>query len=328
MRRREFIAGLGGAVAWPAMARAQRAERVRRVGVLMGYSEDDPEARLWIEAFNESFHNLGWTDGHDVRIDYRWGADDPTQDITFAAELVSLAPDVILATTTPAVMAMRQATAVIPIVFITVPDPILAGLSTSLAQPDKNLTGFSNYEFPMSGKWLQLLTAIAPQTVRVAAVYDPRITTWKNYFDGLTAAASSLRVQLIAAAVRNPVDIDRAIVEFAVGTNGGLIIFPSSLAAVNRERIIRLAASHRLPAMYPVKYYAKSGGLMAYGTDYLDLYRRASSYVDRILRGSKIAELPIQLPTSYDLTINLKTAKALGLTIPETLLVQADGVIE
>ena len=328
MKRRKFLAAFGGAAAWPLVARAQQSDRMRRIGVLMGYGESDPEAQIWISAFKQGLRDLAWEDGRNVRIDYRWPADDINRTRGFAVELVALAPDVIMASTNPAVMAAKQATRTIPIVFVIVPDPVGMGFVASFARPDGNLTGFTNFVFTMGDKWLEVLKDLASRTDRVAAVYDPQNPTWDKYFNMVEAAAPSFGVQITAAGGHNVAEIEQAIDTFARVPNGGMIVFPSPLTAVHRERIIALAAKYSLPAVYPARYFTVSGAFISYGVNYPVQYQQAAGYVDRILKGAPPAELPVQAPTKFELAINLKTAKALGLTVPSTLLAQADEVIE
>jgi len=329
VKRREFITLLGGAaVAWPLAARAQQPERMRRVGVLMNLTADDPEASARVTAFAQGLQQLGWTAGHNVRIDYRWDAGDADRSRRYAAELVALAPDVILAVGSPAVAALQQATRTVPIVFAIVVDPVGAGFVDSLAHPGGNLTGFIVYEYGTSAKWLELLKAIAPELKRVAVLRDAAIAAGPAQFGVIQAAAPSFGVEVRPVGVRDADEIERAVTAFARFSNGGLIVTGSVLAAVHRKLIIALAARDRLPAVYPYRYFATSGGLISYGPDTTDPFRRAAGYVDRILKGAKPADLPVQAPTKYELVINLKTANALGLKIPPTLLARADEVIE
>jgi len=329
VKRREFITLLGGAaVAWPLAARAQQPERMRRVGVLMNLTADDPEASARVTAFAQGLQQLGWTAGHNVRIDYRWDAGDADRSRRYAAELVALAPDVILAVGSPAVAALQQATRTLPIVFVNVADPVGAGYVDSLAQPGGNLTGFIVYEYGTSAKWLELLKAIAPELKRVAVLRDAAIAAGPAQFGVIQAAAPSFGVEVRPVGVRDADEIERAVTAFARFSNGGLIVTGSVLAAVHRKLIIALAARDRLPAVYPYRYFATSGGLISYGPDTTDPFRRAAGYVDRILKGAKPADLPVQAPTKYELVINLKTANALGLKIPPTLLARADEAIE
>ena len=328
--RRKLIAALGGAaVAWPLAARAQQADRMRRVGVLEARTADDREGQARLATFLQGLQELGWTDGRNVRIDYRWAAADADRSRTYAAELVALAPDVILASASASVAALLQTTRTVPIVFVNVIDPVGAGFVTRLARPGGNATGFTPFEYSLSGKWLELLKEIAPNLTRIAILRDPAIATGIGQFAAIQAMAlPSFGVELSPIDVRDGGEIERDIAAFARELNGGLIVTASSGAVVRRELIIMLAARHRLPAVYPFRYFVTSGGLISYGPDPTDQFRRAAGYVDRILKGEKAADLPVQSPTKYELAINLKTAKALGLTVPPLLLARADEVIE
>ena len=325
--RRKFLATLGGAaVAWPLAARAQQGQRMRRVGVLM--ATGDPEAQARVTAFPQGLQQLGWTVGRNVRIDYRWGAVDADHSRRYAAELVALAPDVILAVASPAVAALQQATRTVPIVFVNIVDPIGAGFVDSLAQPGGNLTGFIAFEYVISAKWLELLKEIAPRVTRVAVLRDAAIATGIGQLAVIQAAASSFGVEVRPVSVRDADEIEHAVTAFARSSNGGLIVTVSTLAAVHRKLIIALAARHRLPAVYAFRYYATSGGLISYGPETIDPFRRAAAYVDRILKGEKPADLPVQAPIKYEMVINLKTARALDLDVPWFLQQRADEVIE
>jgi putative ABC transport system substrate-binding protein len=330
MQRREFITLLGGAaVAWPRAARAQQADRMRRVGVLDSRAADDPEGQARRAVFLEGLQELGWTDGRNVRIDYRWAAADVDRNRKYAAELVALAPDVILASASTSVAALRQTTRTVPIVFVNVIDPVGAGLVASLARPGGSATGFTLFEYSLSGKWLGLFKEIAPNLTRIAIVRDPATSAGIGQFAVIQAMAPpSFGVELSLIDVRDPGEIERDVAAFARESNGGLIVTASSGAVVHRELIIMLAARHRLPAVYPFRYFVTSGGLISYGPDTIDQFRQAAGYVDRILKGEKAADLPVQAPTKYELAINLKTAKALGLTVPPSLLARTDEVIE
>jgi ABC-type uncharacterized transport system substrate-binding protein len=328
MRRREFITLLGGAAAWPLAARAQQAERMRRIGVLMNVAADDPEGQARIAAFHQGLQERGWTLGRNARIDARWGAVDADSSRRYAAELVGLAPDVILGSAAAAIGALQQTTRTVPIVFVTIVDPVGAGFVESLAHPGGNITGFSLFEYSLSGKWLELLKEIAPGVTRAAVLRDPAVGSGAGQYAIIQAVAPSLRVELRPIDVRNPREIERAIVTFAQTPNGGLIIAGSPVAVAHRNLIITLAAHYQLPAVYSQPYMARSGGLIAYGPDSVSPYRRAADYIDRILKGAKPADLAVQAPTKYELVINLKTAKALGLELPATLLARADEVIE
>ncbi len=329
MRRRDFIKAVAGsAAAWPLAVRAQQGERKRRVGVLMGLAADDPEAQDRIAAFEQGLQQLGWTDGGNLQIDYRRGAgeSDPTR--KYAAELVALAPDVILASGGTVVGALLQATRTVPIVFTQTADPVAAGFVSSLARPGGNATGFTTAEYGISGKWLELLKEIAPGVTRAAVLRDPSIPAGIGQFTSIQSVAPSFGIELSPVDVRDASEIERAVTAFARGSNSGLIVTSSGSAAVHRELIIALAARYRLPAVYNYRYFATSGGLISYGPDPIDQYRRAAGYVDRILKGEKPGDLPVQAPTKYELAINLKTAMALGLAVPPTLLARADEVIE
>src|SRR5262249_51982482 len=328
--RRKFLATLLGsaAAAWPLTARAQQTERMRRIGALMSLTADDPEVPARIAAFAQGLADLGWTIGRNLQIDYRWGAGDADHSRRYAAELLALVPDVILAVASPAVAALQQATRTVPIVFVNIVDPVGAGFVDSLAQPGGNLTGFISFEYVISAKWLELLKDISPELKRVAVLRDAAIATGIGQLAVIQAAASWFGVEVRPVSVRDADEIERAVTAFARSSNGGLIVTVSTLAAVHRKLIIALAARHRLPAVYPVRYHATSGGLISYGPDTIGPFRRAAAYVDRILKGEKPAALPVQAPTKYELVINLKTAKALGLEIPDKLLALADEVIE
>jgi putative ABC transport system substrate-binding protein len=330
MKRREFITLLSGAAAaWPLAARAQQPERVRRIGVLMSQSADDPDALAWISAFAQGLQERGWTIGANVRIEYRWGAGDLDRFRKYAAELVALSPDVIVATAGSIVGALQQVSRTVPIVFVTTIDPVGGGWVESLARPGGNATGFAAYEFSMSGKWLELLKEIAPRITRVAVIRDPNVPAGSGGLAAIQTVAPSFGIELTPIGVRSGDEIERGIATLARSANGGLIVVgPMSSVQLHRNLIILLAARHRLPAVYGSPLWSKAGGLISYGADPLDQYRRAASYVDRILKGEKPADLPVQAPTKYELVINLKTAKALGLEVPTTLLARADGVIE
>jgi len=328
MRRREFITLLGGAAAaWPLAARAQQPERMRRIGVLMMFAANDSQVQPRIAAFMQELQKLGWTDGRDVRIEYRWaGNADETR--KYATELVALGPDVILTTGVSAFETVRQATRTVPIVFVVLPDPVGAGYVTSLSRPGANATGFMPWEYGIGVKWLELLKQIAPGVTRVALMRDPTLTTGIGLWGAIQSVAPSFGVELIPVDMRDAGDIERDLTVFARAPNGGLILTGSNFAVAHRDLIIALAARHKLPAVYYERYYVAAGGLSSYGSDYPDEYRRAAGYVDRILKGEKPADLPVQTPTRYELVINLKTAKALGIEVPPTLLARADEVIE
>jgi putative ABC transport system substrate-binding protein len=327
IRRREFIVALGGAVAWPLVARAQQADRMRRVGILSGFAAGDPEFSRRLTAFVQTLQQLGWTEGRDVRIDYRSGAADAGLLRKYSAELVALAPDVIVANGDSALGPLQQASRAIPIVFVNVPDPVGAGFVASLARPGGNVTGFTASEYSLSSKWLELLKEIAPHVTRVAFIRDPSMPGSVGQFAAIQAAAVPLGVELSPIDMRFDAEIERAVQAFARVPNGGLIL-ASARSAVHRSLIIALAARYRLPAVYPYGYHVASGGLISYSVDIVDQYRRAAGYVDRILKGEKPADLPVQAPTKYELVINLKTAKSLGIELPASVLARADEVIE
>jgi putative tryptophan/tyrosine transport system substrate-binding protein len=326
--RREFIALLGGAAVWPLAARAQQADRMRRVGVLFAFAESDPDAKAWLTAFEEGLQKLGWSQGRNLRIDYRWGGGGEQLLQTHAAELVGAAPDVLFCAGTPSLVALRRETRSLPIVFVQVPDPIKLGFAASLARPAGNVTGFTSYEYSMGGKWVELIKDTAPRTVRVAVIVDPANPSHPEYVQALEASASSLSMRVTIASMRGAADIEGAIDEFARQPNGALVVLPSAPAILHRDLIISLAARHRLPAVYPYRFFASSGGFMSYGIDLADTYRRAASYIDLILKGGKPGELPVQLSAKFELVVNLRTAKALGLAIPEPFIQRADEVIE
>jgi len=329
VKRREFLALIGGAAAaWPLAARGQQGERVRRIGVLMSLAADDPESQARHAAFLQGLQEWGWTAGRNVQIDYRFAAGDAERIRKSAAELVALAPDVILATGSPVTAALLQATRTVPIVFAQVPDPVANGFVASLAQPGGNATGFTIYEYGTSAKWLELLKEIAPQVTRAAVLRDPAIASGIGQLAAIQGVAPALGVELRPVGVRDAAEIERAVTAFARDPNGGLIVLASPLSIVQRDLIIALAARYRLPAVYSLRFFIASGGLISYGPDSIEPYRRAASYVDRILKGEKPADLPVQAPTKYELVINLKTAKALGLDVPASLLATADEVIE
>jgi len=329
MRRRQFIGLLGGAAAaWPLAARAQQGERMRRIGVLTNLVADDPEAQARVGAFLQGLQELGWAVGRNMRIEYRWGAGDADRTRGYAAELVALAPDVILNSGASALAPLLQATRSVPVVFAQVPDPVGAGFVNSLARPGGNTTGFITYEYGLSGKWLELLTQIAPSVTRAAVIRDPAVSAGTGQWGAIQAVAPSVRVLVSPVNVRDAGEIERDVAAFAHGSNSGLIVTASALAIRHRNLIVTLAARHRLPAVYYQRGFVTGGGLISYGPDFIDQYRRAAGYVDRILKGEKPSELPVQAPTKYELVINLKTAKALGLDLPQSLLARADEVIE
>jgi putative tryptophan/tyrosine transport system substrate-binding protein len=328
MRRREFIVGLGGVAAWPAVARAQQSERLRRVGLLMNRAADDAAAPGIIRVFNQALTKLGWTIGRNVRIEYRWGANDADLDRRYAAELADLAPDVIVAAGTESVAALQRVAPNMPIVFVTVTDPVGAGFVDSLAQPGGNTTGFSLFEYSLSGKWLELLKQIAPGVKRAAILRDPTISVGIGQFAVIQAVAPSLGVDVKPVNIQAPDEIERAVATVARSGNGGMVVTASALAGVHRDLIRMLTARYKLPSVYPFRSFVDAGGLASYGPNFIEPYRQAANYVDRILKGEKPADLPVQAPTKYELVINLKTAKALGLDVPPQLLARADEVIE
>jgi putative tryptophan/tyrosine transport system substrate-binding protein len=330
MQRRQFITLLAGtAAAWPLAARAQQSGGVRRIGVLMSTAADDSLGQARSAAFAQGLQQSGWEIGGNLRIEYRWGAGDTERFRKYAAELVALSPDLILGTAASIVQALRQASRTIPIVFVTTIDPVGSGLVESLAHPGGNATGFASSEFSLSAKLLELLKQVAPNVVRVAVVRDPFVPAGAGGFAAIQTAAQAFRVELVPIGVHDGEEIERGITEFARGPNGGLIVVgPGSSIQRYRDLIVELAARHHLPAIYAGSGFIRAGGLVSYGADAIDQYRRAASYVDRILKGEKPADLPVQAPTKYVLTINLKTARALGLTVPPALLATADEVIE
>ena len=327
--RREFITLLGGAAAaWPFAARAQHPARMRRIGVFMHFASGDAEGQARIGAFLQGLQEFGWVIGSNVQIDYRWSAGDPERGRRHAAELLALAPDVILATGGATVGPLQQATRTVPIVFMLIPDPVGAGFVENLARPGGNLTGFAVFEYGFGAKYVELLKEIAPRVTRVAVLRDSATTSGTAQFAAIQALAPSFGLEVIPLSVRDGSEIERAVTSFARSSNGGLIVTGSGLAAVNRELIVALAARYKLPAVYYQRFFVTDGGLISYGPNTIDPYRRAASYVDRILKGEKPADLPVQEPTKVVLAINLKTAKALGLEIPPALLARADEVIE
>jgi putative ABC transport system substrate-binding protein len=328
VRRRQFLIATGMLLVAPLAAEAQQAGKVRRISVLSGTAKSDREVQSRLSAFSQGLNELGWKDGGNLRIDYRFGEGDPTRLPQLARELLELRPDVVVAFGFSAATAFRQQTLAIPIVFVQVGDPVAAGFVTNLARPDGNITGFTSFEFSISGKWLEIIKECAPNASGVLVVFDPRLPSWTPYMRAIEASAPKFGMQLTPAGAHNATEIEHEIGMFAKLPNGALVVLPSPLTTTHRERIIALAARHRLPAVYPYSYFTASGGLMSYGVHLPDLYRRAASYVDRILNGAKPADLPVQQPTKFELVINVKTAKALGLKIPQSVLVRADRVIE
>ena len=330
MRRREFILLVGGAAAaWPLAAYAQQTERMRRIGVVVAYAESDPEAQTRVTAFRQALGGLGWIEGRNVTMEYRWGAGDVDRARAFATELVSLKPDIILAHGTPAVTALRAVTRTIPVVFVSVIDPVGAGHVQSLARPGGNITGFGTFEPEIGGKWLELLKEVAPGLKRVAGISDPTFKGFAGVWSAIETMAPRFGLAVTSVSFHASTDdLEAAVAAFAQEPGGGLIVLPTALNAVHRHRILSAASRNRLPAIYGFRFYATDGGLMSYGVDTVDLFRRGAFYVDRILKGENPAELPVQAPTKFELVINLKTAKALGLTIPPKLLFTPDEVIE
>src|SRR5262245_31873831 len=328
MRRREFITLLGGAAAWPLAARAQQTERMRRIGVLNTFAADDQEGHRRVSAFLQALERWGWSIGRNLQIEQRWSAGDPASTRKNAEELVALAPDVILTGGAAGVGPLLQATRSVPILFVLVADPVGAGFVDSLARPGGNATGFIALEYGFTGKWLELLKEVAPTVTRAAVVRDPAISAGIGMFGAIQSVAPSLGVDVTPVNVRDPGEMERALAQFARSPNGGLIVTASALAFRHRDLIVGLAERHRLPAVYYARAHVAAGGLAFYGPDILDQYRRAAGYVDRILKGEKPADLPVQAPTKYELVINLKTANALGLEIPSSVLARADEVIE
>jgi putative ABC transport system substrate-binding protein len=330
MNRREFIALLGGAVvSWPLVARAQQGERLRRIGVLMGLAENDPVTMHTAQILRQALQALGWTDGKNVELAYRYAAGDPSRARALARELIELQPDVIVAHTTPVAAALHQATRKIPIIFVSISDPVVGGIVASFARPGGNMTGFTNYEFAMGAKWLEILKEIAPTTRRISLMLTPETGAYyTEYLRSIEAVALSFAVQATLAPIRNANEIEGIIAALVREPGGGLIVLPSSSITAHRQQIIALAARYRLPVVYPFPVYAREGGLVSYGIDLDDLFRRTASYVDRVLKGEKPSDLPVQAPTKFQLVINLKTAKAMGLDLPPKLTALADEVIE
>jgi putative ABC transport system substrate-binding protein len=328
MKRREFIAGLGSAAAWPVAARAQEGDRVRRIGVLMGFDENDPVGKARLSTFTMQLAELGWTEGANVRIDVRWAGDNRMR--MFAEELVGLKPDALVANGTQATAALQRETRTIPIVFANVADPVGNGFVAGLPRPGGNITGFIQEESAVAGKWLQLLTEIAPAVKRAAMIFnaDGPLDGGPYFLPPFEAAAQLLKLEPIPAPVRSDAEIETVIASLGREPRGGFIVIPDGWLVLHRAPIILLAARNRVPAVYLGQTWARDGGLLSYGPDYGDLFRRAANYVDRILRGAKPAELPVQLPTKYEMSVNLKTAKVLGLTVPQSILLRADEVIE
>ena len=329
MRRREFITLLGGAVAWPVAARAQEADRVRRIGVLMAASENDSERQAFVTAFREELQKLGWIDGRKVRFDIRWAAPQAAMLQRFAKELVALQPDLVLSHNTPTTINLQQQTRTIPIVFAVVSDPVGSGFVGSFPRPGGNITGFTNIEPTMTGKWVGLLKEIAPRVVRVAFLFNPATAPYaEHYLSPFKEVAASLNLEAIPTPVRDTSELEAAITAQAQTPHGGFVVMADTFMTNHRAEITSLAARHQLPAVYPYRFFLEVGGLLSYGNDLVDSFRRAASYADRILKGATPNELPVQAPVKFELAINLKTAKALGITIPPTLLTRADELIE
>jgi len=330
IERRKFLATLGGAaVAWPLVARAQQPERVGRIGVLMAYAQNDREYQSYLAAFREELQKLGWTEGRNVQIDYRWAALDPELMRRFARELIALQPDVILSSSSPTTASLLQETRSIPIIFANIADPVGSGLVASLSRPGGNATGFMLFEGSLAGKWLELLKEIAPRVSRVAAVFNPATATFAEYYlSHVKAAAASFGVEVIAAPVHDTSELESVVATRAREPNSGLIVMPDAFLVAHREEVISLAARYRLPAIYFYRVFTEIGGLISYGNVSVDNYRRSATYVDRVLHGAKPSELPVQAPVNFELVVNLKTAKALGLDVPPLLQQRADEVIE
>jgi putative ABC transport system substrate-binding protein len=328
MRRREFITGIGATAVWPLAARAQQGDRVRRIGVLMSFDENDPEAKARISAFTQALWDLGWTDDRNVRMDLRWAAGDINRIRALAQELVGLQPDIIVTNSTPATAALQREMRTIPIVFASVNDPVASGLVARLDRPSGNVTGFADLEASLGGKLVELLSEIAPGLKRAAIMFNPDTAPVSVYMPSFETAARSLKVVPIIAPVHSDVEIEAAIIAVRREPGGGLVVIPDAFTTVHRVPIILAAARNSVPAVYTLSAFARDGGLLSYGVDRVDIWRRAATYVDRILRGAKPADLPVQFPTKFEMVLNLKTAKALGLVVPPSILLRADEVIE
>jgi len=326
--RREFIVTLGSAATWPLAARAQQTEPLRRIGVLMNRRADNPEGRDQVTAFQQGLQKLGWSNGRNVRIDICWGENDVDRERQCATELVALMPEVVLVSGTLGAISLQHIRPTLPMVFVQIADPVGSGIVDSLARPGGSITGFMNYEFSLAAKWVELLKQIAPNVTRALVIRDPSNPSGIGQFSAVQGAAQSRGVEVSPVGIRNAEEIERGVATFARSANGGLIVTGTAGASVHRELIIQLATRHKLPAVYADSYIVAEGGLISYGSDRIDQYRQAANYVDRILRGEKPADLPVQAPTKYELAINLKTAKALGLTVPQALQTSADRVIE
>jgi putative ABC transport system substrate-binding protein len=328
IRRREFIAGVGGAAAWPLAGRAQPAERVRRIGVLMSLEDNHPEGKLHISAFTQALAGMGWSDGRNVRMDIRWAGPDINRIRALAQEVVGLQPDIILATSTPVTVAIQRETRTIPIVFRNLSDPVASGLVPRLDRPSGNVTGFAILEASLGGKWLELLSEIAPGLKRAAIMFNPDTAPVSIFMTAFETSARSLKVVPIIAPVHGDVEIETAIMDVGRAPGGGLVVMPDDFMAAHHAPIISAAARNRVPAVYWTSRQARDGGLLSYGVDQVDIWRHTASYVDRILRGEKPADLPVQFPTKFEMVVNLKTAKALGLAVPPSILLRADEVLE
>jgi putative ABC transport system substrate-binding protein len=328
MRRREFIAGLGSTAAWPVLARAQQPERVRRVGVLMQLSEDDPLSKSIVSGFTQALADLGWTDDRNVRMDLRWAGGDINRMRALARELVGLQPDILVPYGTPATAALQRETRTIPIVFASVTDPVASGIVARLDRPSGNVTGYATNEASLGGKWLELLLEIAPSLKRAAIIFNPDTAPVSAHMPSLETAARSLKVALITAPVYSDVEIESRIATLGREPGAGIVVMPDTFTSVHRAPIISAAARNNVPAVYSLSVFARDDGLLSYGVDVVDLWRRAATYVDRILRGANPAELPVQFPAKFEMVVNLKAAKALGLTVPQSILLRADEVIE
>jgi putative tryptophan/tyrosine transport system substrate-binding protein len=328
MRRREFIAGLGSAASWPVVARAQQGDRVRRIGALIPLNENDPLMRSQVSAFAQALADLGWTDGRNLRMDVRWGGSDINRIRALARELVGVRPDIILTNTTPPTVAVQQETRTIPIVFVNVSDPVASSVVARLDHPGGNITGFANYEASMGGKWLELLSEIAPGLKRTAIMFNPDEPQGSTYMPSLESGARLLKVAPTITPVHSDAEVETAIIALGREPGGGLVVLTDIFTTAHRAPIISAAARNNVPAVYSRYYFARDGGLLSYGADPVDPFRRAATYVDRILRGAKPAELPVQLSTKFEMIVNLKTAKALGLPVPQSIVLRADEVIE
>jgi putative ABC transport system substrate-binding protein len=328
LRRREFITLLGGAAAWPLAATAQQGDRVRRIGVLMGGDENDPEQKRRLSAFRQALADLGWTDGRNVRTDLRWGGNDNTRIRALAQELVGLQPDIILVGSTPATAALQRETRTIPIVFANVVDPVASGIVARLDRPSGNTTGFANFEATLGGKWLELLSEIAPGLKRAAIMFNPDTAPVSSFMPSFETAARSLKLEPTIAAVHSDVEIETAIIALGREPGGGLVVMPDVFMDAHRAPIISAAARNNVPTVYAASYAVREGGLLSYGVDLVDTFRRAATYVDRVLRGEKPGELPVQLPTKFEMAMNLKTARTLGVAIPPSILLRATEVVE